>query len=513
MNLEGKKLHAFDMLRSLDWRPYLSKTRRRSTEDRKSALLIWVAYGVVGNSTFPLDERLTCPLLNCRQRLENLEEALSHIQLCIDSEENRYWCPRHRVQESISARKLSDAMPSKIMRKLKRIGYLEPDKKPKLEPSEHESLPSIRVELDGQPVQEVDPTLPSLVGYTPDYLTSEHHISGFSYTHLISPLERSSEWLFPISSYEASDQEYVPGERDDDFSSFLMQLDELPGSEYGGFDIQPNSRETQPNDDSGEEEGLRDGYGNNGANRDPTIAIPSDRFERDHVLAGEMSKGAQTCESWHDCDGSRFSTRHHGAKSRRAFLDDICEISDIFHDQAVRLLKKGAQFDNTQSRLSSSFPSTSESLLRQALLALRHVFRGHLPSTPVDLYSIIHLACTSAIIWKEYPPSQVFGFGSSEAVRWSSIIQSEHERDVFKKFSRNMWRLEWVSDDLTSGLSPTVQPKHQLLKNFGRSSSTTDDLGINLEAPNNLESFKQSWTVQMCERFLDCTNSCFCLVK
>ena len=468
----------------------------------------------MGNLNLPVEERLTCPMLCCRQRLKDPLDFLLHVQICVGSDDGRYWCPYHRAQESFlisSDQKPSSKLSRKIIKKLKKLGYLEPDQEPRrpsIGPPIPGLLPSISVEFDGQFVQETNAVPTSSMECTTScWPISEDPNSELGHNHLPSPLDWYLEQYPPASS---DDSLYLPHSQEDlgyDDTSSTLDLDLLPKNQLEGFGLEFDSRKQNFGDVSGEEEPLHDIYESYDADRPKMKFKLSEESESSRMLVQDTANDTKVNNSKRDDNGI-----HHGAEKpkiegRQAFIEDMCQVSAVFHDQAVRNLKKVPT--DLQSWISLSFPASSKSLLRQALSALRRIFRGNGPCSYVDLHSIIHLACVSAIIWREHPPSQVLEVVSAEADRWGSIIKSEHERQTFKTVSQQVWQSEPAGNGSSQYLDSVAQSKSPLLMEFGRSTSFNQRHGNSLRVPDKPESFKQSWTIQTCERFLDCMEMLF----
>lgn len=83
-----------------------------SARECQMAFQNWVAYGRVVTTDSSARENLTCPLLWCRHKFENLESCLQHVSTCQWLPNAWYWCPQCRRAELFTLEEADSTFPS-----------------------------------------------------------------------------------------------------------------------------------------------------------------------------------------------------------------------------------------------------------------------------------------------------------------------------------------------------------------------------------------------------------------
>ena len=126
-----------------------------------------------------------------------------------------------------------------------------------------------------------------------------------------------------------------------------------------------------------------------------------------------------------------------GALNQATLLTALTEALQRTYDLSQ---EKICQPTTSASALSfvSSVPNV-EVMMKLALTALRNFYRGSLPTTAIEVYSLLHLAYAASLIITHEDPMLLFNDLFVDVLHWAGAIDSVEDKALFIEVAQHIW--------------------------------------------------------------------------
>ncbi|MCJ1385018.1 hypothetical protein MMC17_008136 [Xylographa soralifera] len=202
-----------------------------------------------------------------------------------------------------------------------------------------------------------------------------------------------------------------------------------------------------------------------------------------------------------------FETRQDGAskdrsvanRNTKSLFHDLVIIFGILYKQISVML---AQMPSSLSVFQSTLPR-EKNIIEAGLQVLRNVLEGVSINSAMELHTMLHLACVSAIMTNEYNTGEIFDRISTSIVACGHALQSHNERSLFVLASGWIWGTKEGQDNQTHNINRSISSDHNSCVQqppgaFGRQTLPIPPF----TAAKIFPSLQQSWVVQMCKQLL-----------
>ena len=131
-------------------------------------------------------------------------------------------------------------------------------------------------------------------------------------------------------------------------------------------------------------------------------------------------------------------------------------------------IKKICEQNTSASAMSfvSSVPN-AEAMMNIALMALRKVYLGDLPTTAIEIYCLLHLAYAASLVITHENPLLLFDDLFADVLSWADAIESAEDKMIFVEVAEYIWfpdvsnvALERHRRHRPTG-SPSISGQHQ----------------------------------------------------
>ena len=213
----------------------------------------------------------------------------------------------------------------------------------------------------------------------------------------------------------------------------------------------------------------------------------------------------------------KISEQFMEGRSQLSLVEGLRQVSEILYKRSIMNLKRNPMPYEIQ-RFIHEMPPLGQ-IADKGLATLWKVFSGHLPSTLMDVYAMIHVAYVVAIVVNQKEVAEVLDDLFADIYNWSLAIKSVTDRALFVDIACRIWAVEHSNikcpRDAISGLSGTpnqtcftgvLAPVNGLPFPNSSKSTTLKELGIGVGSKEHdalLHVLKGGTAIHLCRQYMD----------